>query len=190
MIYFVRHGQTQLGAEGRFQGCKEDCSLSELGEEQARRLQKGLPAFVPIFVSPMKRAQETAFLAAPTATKMLLEELRDVDVGPLGGKTREEVKSLFPEFYWRWLNHKVYVLPDGEQPASILSRAERALALLPVALDSIVVSHEGIIRFLLCKLLGLSWDFFPKLKIDEASISLVADGQLIRLNDTSHLREL
>ena len=185
MIYLVRHGQTQLGAEGRFQGCKEDYPLNELGKQQARRLGNALP-FLPICSSPLKRARMTADLSTYGANVIVFESLRDVDVGSLGGKTPEEASKLFPKFYRQWINHEAYVLPDGESPEHILERVKLALGQLPR--DAVVVSHEGIIRFMLCELLGLSGSFFPKFRIEEASISVVEDGQLIRLNDTSHLR--
>ena len=71
-LYFVRHGESQWVAEGRFQG-RDDPPLSELGQRQglltarriarrARRPALPLPAGPPVSIvhSPLARAASAA----------------------------------------------------------------------------------------------------------------------------------
>ena len=65
-IYAVRHGQTDLNAEGRIQGCKSALPLNEKGKKQAQEIanilsDKGIDL---IITSPLKRATETADIIA------------------------------------------------------------------------------------------------------------------------------
>jgi uncharacterized phosphatase len=65
-VIAIRHGQTDLNAEGRVQGCKSDLPLNEEGRRQAREIaevlsDKGIDFIV---TSPLKRAMETADIIA------------------------------------------------------------------------------------------------------------------------------
>ena len=70
-IWLVRHGLTALGEEKRYQGVL-DTSLSEKGQASLR------PAdFVPehVYVSPAKRARETAKLLFPASRQIPVPEI-------------------------------------------------------------------------------------------------------------------
>lgn len=58
-IYFMRHATPV--SESDWQGSDETRPLSEQGKKQATKL--AIPSVAKIFVSPAKRAQETAILA-------------------------------------------------------------------------------------------------------------------------------
>ena len=60
-IYVLRHGQTELNTQGRFQG-RIDTELSEIGKKQVEESKKKLEQinFDYVFVSPLKRAIYTA----------------------------------------------------------------------------------------------------------------------------------
>lgn len=185
MLYLIRHGETEFSRERKFQGCHEDLPLTSHGRDQAERVGIALSTCAfPVFSSPMKRAFETA--SAISRKVEVIACLRDVDIGPLGGKTPDEVSQLYPEFYQLWVEGSCYTLPGGEPPRGILGRVHTVLQVLPN--DAIVVSHEGVIRYLICALLNLPRVNFALFKIDEASISAVERGQLQRLNDICHLR--
>ena len=191
MIYLVRHAQTALSAEGRFQGCKENVPLSKLGVEQARCLQGCLPS-VLAFVSPMRRAQETARYALDDAPRLLIVgDLRDVDIGKLGGLSHAEAREQFPRWFRKWERNKLILsCPGGENVVSVYRRVCRILHNLPS--DCIIVSHGVIIRLLLALLVGLRPWHYRRLKVEECSISCFDPEKrmLMKLNDTSHLRDL
>lgn len=60
-IYVLRHGQTDLNIQGRFQG-RIDIELNETGKKQLEKTKEylGIIDFDLVFVSPLKRTQETA----------------------------------------------------------------------------------------------------------------------------------
>jgi len=65
-IYAIRHGQTDLNAEKRVQGCKSDLSLNNVGIKQAKDVAEILKNknIDLIVTSPLKRAMETADIIA------------------------------------------------------------------------------------------------------------------------------
>lgn len=96
-IYVFRHGQTDWNKEGRIQG-HLDVPLNETGRAQARALgpvlqRLGVQAFV---TSDLSRAYDTAAIAAGTylenATVIRDPRLREIHLGALQGKTREEIE--------------------------------------------------------------------------------------------------
>src|SRR3954449_978711 len=58
-VLFVRHGQSEWNALGRWQG-QADPPLSDLGRAQARAAAHSLGALDAIFASDLQRAAETA----------------------------------------------------------------------------------------------------------------------------------
>ncbi len=95
-IYVMRHGETQWNAEGRFQGALNS-PLTELGQEQARRLAQALEAVdidqFDIRVSPQGRAFETAAIALARRANFLRtdDRLREIEVGDWSGQVRADV---------------------------------------------------------------------------------------------------
>ena len=61
-LYLVRHGQSQANANHIMQGAKIDQPLTDKGRMQANETKEKLSGiqFDKIFVSPLKRASETA----------------------------------------------------------------------------------------------------------------------------------
>jgi broad specificity phosphatase PhoE len=53
-----------------------------------------------------------------------------------------------------------------------------------------VIAHGGIISVYACHLLGCSFDALWKLRVDNASLTVVKPPRLLGLNDTSHLSAL
>lgn len=60
-IYVLRHGQTELNVQGKFQG-RIDTELTEIGKNQVEKSKKELEEikFDYVFASPLKRAIDTA----------------------------------------------------------------------------------------------------------------------------------
>ena len=76
-IYFVRHGEAEAGF-----GAHRDPGLSELGRTQAIASAKHLASFdpMPIFSSPLQRAQETAQELAKIWDKPITTEQRIAEI--------------------------------------------------------------------------------------------------------------
>lgn len=82
LVYLLRHGKTAWNLEGRYQG-RSDIPLCEAGKQELS------PAdFSPerVYVSPMKRAAETAQLLFPGAQSIAVPGLEEMDFGAFEGK--------------------------------------------------------------------------------------------------------
>ena len=83
LVYLLRHGKTAWNLEGRYQG-SSDIPLCEEGREALK------PAdFMPekVYVSPMKRAAETAQLLFPGVQTIAVPGLEEMDFGAFEGKS-------------------------------------------------------------------------------------------------------
>lgn len=85
-LYVLRHGQTDYNKEGKFQG-RIDIDINEEGLEQTRKTAKELEkiTFDKIYVSPLKRAIETAKIV--TDSKLIIDDrIIERSFGKLEGK--------------------------------------------------------------------------------------------------------
>jgi len=75
-IYLTRHGQTDWNLEMRAQG-RTDISLNETGRAQARELRNKIQKidFDAVYASPLKRAVETAEIAAGDKYEIIYHDL-------------------------------------------------------------------------------------------------------------------
>ncbi|MCB0352238.1 MAG: histidine phosphatase family protein [Bdellovibrionales bacterium] len=106
-LILARHGNTfEAHEEPVWVGAKQDLPLTNTGREQALTLAKACQdnKIVPecIFTGPLLRTREAAQLVAETVSDFcgeifVVEELREIDFGEWGGKTRESILSLFGE---------------------------------------------------------------------------------------------
>jgi broad specificity phosphatase PhoE len=95
-FYFLRHGQTDWNAEGRFQG-HSDIPLNAIGLSQAQKAARAL-ARCPIDVivaSPLVRAARTAEIVNACLGKPILfdDELKERHFGALEGLVIRDVKA-------------------------------------------------------------------------------------------------
>ncbi|QNQ81242.1 histidine phosphatase family protein [Lactobacillus sp. PV034] len=101
-VVLLRHGTTELNKARKIQGSRVDPSLSEDGRAYAEKAAKNFDAskFDAVYVSPLKRAQETARIFVgpdiPIKTDKRLEEL---DYGDWDGKSSQEFKKLYPDAF-------------------------------------------------------------------------------------------
>ena len=83
LVYLLRHGKTAWNLDGRYQG-RSDIPLCEEGRKALK------PAgFMPekVYVSPMKRAAETAQLLFPGVQTIAVPGLEEMDFGAFEGKS-------------------------------------------------------------------------------------------------------
>jgi len=150
-ILLARHGETDWNRERRFQG-HADPPLNQTGRAQAADLSRALAdeELDAVYSSPLRRAFETAEVVAVAhgLEPVVVEALREVDVGSWQGLTRAEVESRFSEQYARWLGHE-QGWEDGETYQQMGDRVIEALLELAAAHDGgriLVVTHGGPIR--------------------------------------------
>lgn len=163
-ILLIRHAETDPGSRENYNGKKNrfDPPLNERGRAQAELLGRRLAGsrVGKIISSDLTRAADTAqaanrYLDAPIE---LREELREIDMGMLHGRTWEQLRVELPEQWAAWHRHETDVpYPGGESGGDAAARAMAAVGgILRAGLDSVaVVTHGGIIRILICAMLGI-----------------------------------
>ncbi len=218
-IVLVRHGLSSFNLERRIQGRDDLSSLSEEGVQQARSAGEAL-AELPLlaaYSSPLRRARGTAEALLEChgqGLRPILDDgLLEIDLGPWSGLLQSEVRQRHPELESLWrqapeqlelarLDGSTYrPVPDlmeqaGGFLADLLERHGDRLDADAEAGTALVVAHNGILRCLLLSLLRLPASGFRRLRLDNASISVLnvcrgASGspevQIESLNTTAHL---
>jgi phosphoserine phosphatase len=194
-LLLARHGESVWNAEKRFQG-HTDIELSARGRAQAEALGRALRGYriTAAYVSPFPRARETAELALRESgvPLMVIEELRELSLGDWEGCTVDEVRAQAGDPYRAWLRAPHDCPPPGAEPLPVVSERVRA-AIDRIAgahgpgEDVLIVSHGGVISVYACHLLGCSFNQLWRLRVDNASLTVVRPPRLVSLNDTAHL---
>ena len=194
-LLLARHGETVWNAIRRFQG-GADVPLSDRGREQAAALGRALGGYrvTAAYVSPLRRALETAdiALAGTAVPRVPLEELRELSLGEWEGCTTTEIREREGDPYAAWLRAPLDCPPPGgESLAEVCRRVRTAIdriaAAHPNGDDVLVVAHGGVISVYACHLLGCSFNKLWRLRVDNASLTVVKPPRLVSLNDTRHL---
>jgi phosphoserine phosphatase len=219
-LVLVRHGLSTFNLEHRIQGRDDLSALAPEGMSQAHLTGLALRdvGFVRAYSSPLTRARDTAeALLSATGSPSSIQldgDLREVDLGPWSGLRRQEVKERFPEQARTWqLAPHTLELERGDGTrffplVELMEQAERFVGRLQVthrhALAGgqnesvLVVGHNAILRALILQILGLDATGFRRLRMDNASISVLnlsqKEGepmavQVESLNNSIHLGE-
>jgi broad specificity phosphatase PhoE len=194
-LLLARHGESLWNAERRFQG-SSDIALSARGRAQAEALARGLHGYRlrAAYVSPFRRARETAELAlrGTGVPLVVMEELRELSLGTWEGCTVDEVRARDGDPYVAWVRAPHDCPPPGGEPLPVVSERVRAgldriVSAHPDGEDVLVVAHGGVISVYACHLLGCSFNQLWRLRVDNASLTIVRPPRLVSLNETGHL---
>ena len=197
-LLLARHGQSVWNEVKKFQG-STDIELSDLGRAQAAALGRGLRGHTlsACYVSPQRRAVETAEIALAEARVPLthMEELRELSLGDWEGCTVDEIKSREGDPYAQWVAAPLDCPPPGGEPIpDVCARVRRAIDRIAAQHargdDVLIVAHGGVISVYACWLLGASFNRLWRLRVDNASLTIVKPPRLVSLNETSHLGRL
>lgn len=161
-VIFIRHGQTDWNAQGRWQG-HADIPLNSTGRDEAERTAEVLRdlEFGACLTSDLSRARETAeiVLRGRGIEVDLDPRLREVHAGEAEGKTFHEVVGRFGADSverWRDLFDTRFRFPGGESKTDSLERARQGLEefLSRRSCPTVaVVFHSLVMRVLLHSLL-------------------------------------
>ncbi|HEY3368489.1 MAG TPA: histidine phosphatase family protein [Symbiobacteriaceae bacterium] len=196
LFYIIRHGETDYNRNGRYQG-QSDIPLNAEGRRQTQLLatrMKEVPLDV-IYTSPLSRAQETARTIAAGRPVMLEPRLMEVSVGRAMGLTNAEIARDLPEF-WAQMQREPdrTPFPGGENAYDVQKRAVEALWAVRERYPHervAVVSHGGVIKALVCDVLGLSLAERHRIVLNNCSLTIVEWGaerrRLRSLNEMGHL---
>jgi broad specificity phosphatase PhoE len=196
-IYLVRHGQTRSNVTGYYMGWSEE-DLDEVGYDQARKLASRLACLpiASIYTSPLKRAYTTASLiAGPHGLQVKpLDDLIEVKLGDWQGLHESEIERRWPEL-WRQsqIDPSGLAFPNGESFMQVAERATRAFEAVVAANKdkrTVMVTHDIVVRILAAYVLGVTYSIYRRIKVNNASLSVVwvtdSSRRLVTLNDTAH----
>ena len=117
-LYIMRHGQTADNKKHLLQG-RKNIPLSEEGVTQALQAKAELDdegvVFDRVCASPLERAMQTAELVTGVKREDVepVEEVIEVDFGPLEGKRVEDLGENMRNFF---LDPEAYEAPEGAEP--------------------------------------------------------------------------
>lgn len=203
-IILARHAETDWNVEGRYQGRTFDIPLSIRGHAQARALASRivLLPLVRVVSSPLLRARQTAEEALGKRTASLRTDLNLMEIGhgEWEGRLAAEIREEYPEVCraWRETPHLV-TLPGGESFQDVLDRAWPAFCRACEGLGeedtALIVSHDGVNRAILCRVLGLPLERVWSFRQAPTCLNLLEGPDLehlavVRLNDATHLTPL
>lgn len=197
MLILVRHPQTVYGAEGKLQGCKEDVSLSPLGLAQKDAIVNELRnfSFVKVYTSPLSRCRDVARQIYKTygVPLEIHEDLKDLNVGVVGGLHPTEFEQKYPEEWLLWTrDHYIERFPGGESLLEAKVRASRFLEKVDYRENVVILSHSSIIPLIISCVTGILTPCLGPILISEGGITLVDPNQklLVSSNYTGHLKSV
>ncbi|MBO6970802.1 MAG: histidine phosphatase family protein [Prochlorococcus marinus CUG1431] len=214
-LVLVRHGQSSFNAKGLIQGRTDDSFLTDEGYEQALKAGKSLSKinFDKIYSSPLVRAAETAKTINKSFKKEKIivfdKNLLEVDLSEWSGLKVDEIKKKFPEIYPIWKNDPENLIlkrNDDKTYKPIQELFDQATKfiedIIKIYLDKddvniLIVGHNAILRCLILLLLGKPKQGFRKIRLENASFSILNISrkdnsyktQIECLNQTSHLNK-
>lgn len=148
MVILLRHGATLGNLEGRYVG-RTDEPLSAEGRAALAALQ--FPPAALVYVSPMRRALETARLIYPCAPLTPVEGFRECDFGAFEYHNHAELEG--DARYQAWIDSGgMSPFPGGESRKAFVRRTLRAFDALPAFPEhenTAIVAHGGTLMALL-----------------------------------------
>ena len=199
LFYFLRHGETEWNAEGRWCGCT-DVPLSNEGRRQAQLLALRMkPILVEaLYSSPLGRALETARLVGQAVGRepWVDQRLIELNYGAWEGRTFEEVKRTMPALYQAWDADPAHVAPpEGETGVQLIERVTPFLAELAQKYQRgnvVVVCHRTVCRLIACHIMGVAlFEYRHRVAMENAALNILETREgkwhVVTLNDTSHL---
>jgi broad specificity phosphatase PhoE len=190
-LHFIRHGQTKA-RPGVLVGAT-DMELSEQGKETMRRLGPCLPDGLDCLCSPLVRARQSLACiqsGCTAASVRIVNELREMDFGSYELHSFSDLAGRGEDLSGMVRDYQSFVFPGGEAVADFLSRLKKFQKTLHTFRKQekslLIVSHGGVIRTLICLLLGLDVEKYLLFDIGYGSwttVRLFSDGGVLtRLN--------
>ncbi len=187
-VCFMRHGQTDWNAKSIMQGTV-DTELNEIGLKQAQAKAKTVDEFQPdvIIVSPLKRALQTAQIAAQGKYQIITDErIKERYYAEAQGMSFGQIKERYPNFdsfVVNGLPYLVEVPEGGETYEQAYERMEEFLVDLVKNYGGkrvLVVSHGDPLDMAEAILAGKHWregvgSWHNNMRVKKAEIYLTSE---------------
>lgn len=218
-VIIVRHGQSTSNVSRIISGHKDEATLTDIGQQQARKVGETLDqlSLDAVYASPLQRAQQTCQLIVETmgakgATLPEIqstEEIKEISLPLWESTSFADAEANYPEEYKAWRQDpkgfKMAVTgPDGTASDFYPVREiwERSANFWPKLLQKhagqtvLLVGHSAINRALIGTAIGLGPESLNNMGQHNCAINVLnfldgweAGAQLESLNLTSHLGE-
>lgn len=177
-LLLVRHATAE--SNGRFQG-QRDVSLTAAGRREVRLLCEkcSMHAVRAVYSSDLRRARQTA---DAVARKFGLDvevraELREMRFGQWEGLSWNQIARRFPRLASSWIERFPYQAIPGAEPLQQF-RKRIAAGVREIVTENrgqcaLVVTHAGVIRFTLARVLGLPAQNLFRLAQDSCAVNVI-----------------
>lgn len=178
-IILIRHGYTDGNEKGIYQG-RLDLNLSEEGINQCKEVEVKLKQLNinAIYCSDLRRAIQSGEIIFPHEKLNVIEAIREIDFGLWEGLNYKQISVVYKKEFEQFIKDYVnFTFPEGESFKQFYLRVEKWLS------ETIknhkkgetiaIVSHGGVIKAILCILLGLGKEGFHSFDINSGCYSLI-----------------
>jgi len=163
IFYIIRHAHKQKGNFFNPRLRHQDEPISREGQEEARKLWSylGDKQISAIYISGYQRTGQTIEYAAKQLgiAPIIDERLNEIDNGLLDNMGEQEVQERYPDFWKTYRARSAdFRFPGGETGEEACRRIADFLEekrQTHSAENIVVVSHEGLIRQLMCHIIGI-----------------------------------
>mgnify|MGYP001031665949 FL=1 len=201
-LILIRHGETDWNKDRVFRG-QMDMRMNATGIAQADATAEALKAVVfdAIYSSPLKRSLVTARrIAKPHEIEVRVGNgFTDIYFGAWQGLTEAQVEGRHPKLLQKWRENPTrFRPPSGESASKAWKRVNSQLRELLFTHGTgtvVVVSHRVPLKMMTAYLMKRKLGEIHQIKHDPCAISVFKvhgkdEYEVVRLNDTSHLRRL
>jgi broad specificity phosphatase PhoE len=171
ICYIIRHAAKERGDFFNPHLRHQDEPISGQGQRDAQQLCSYFvgKSIAAIYVSEYQRTGQTSepLVRQLNLTPVIDARLNEIDNGRLDGMTDEQIQQVYPDVWQAFLARSMdFRFPEGETGEEARGRIVDFLEEKRRQHDSgniILVSHEGLIRLLMCTILDLPvyrrWNF-------------------------------
>ncbi len=173
-IVFLRHGETEDNIKKVYS--RKEAALSKKGRSEILRLKENIysKSFRKIYVSPLKRTQETIELLELKGIED--SRIEEYNFGIFAGKSYEEIVNIYSNETKLWSEDYInYEIPEGESFKNFYLRVVDFLEEITKKEKEniLVITHEGVIKAALCWVFD-NIQYFYKFKINNGSIITIS----------------
>jgi broad specificity phosphatase PhoE len=176
-FYLVRHADKAKGDYFNPQLQHDDQPISTFGRKQASKIHKYFHklSIKSIYVSEYIRTEQTARTLAKKLKIVPIVDYRlnEIDIGIIDRLSNDEIRDEYPEIWdasQKW--NRDFRWPEGETG---LEAQERIVSFINEQINQegniLIVAHDGIIRLLICYVLGLPVYCRSNFQVDTASVT-------------------
>jgi len=176
-LLLLRHARVAAQYLGHMIGAT-DIPSEPLGESQTRALAERVARWAPqtCYCSPMQRCRQMASATASDLPPIIDPDLREINFGQWETRTFAEVVGGDPALMDRWARLSPdFAFPGGESVGDFLCRVRNAAERLvnAPAPTVLAVAHGGVIRTMICHLLGLDPRHYLAFDIGYSSLAVI-----------------